>query len=245
MDADIEKAAQWIRQSKHATVFTGAGISVESEIPPFRGEGGLWNKYDPAIADISYFRAHPQESWQWIKEIFYDGWGSKKPNRAHQGIAELEKMGFVKAVITQNIDCLHQGAGSRTVYEFHGTLEYLICGLCRDRSPAREVPLDNLPPRCGQCGGILRPDFVFFGEGIPEPARSLSFQEAWNADVFLVIGTTGEVMPACQIPVLAKNNYARIIEINIAPSTFTHTITDIFLKGKATEIMEKLCARLR
>lgn len=245
MDADIERAAELIRNSKHTTAFTGAGISVESSIPPFRGEGGLWTKYDPAIADINYFRAHPREAWEWIKKIFYDGWGTKKPNLAHQGIAELEKNGLVKTVITQNIDCLHQAAGSRTVYEFHGTLEYLICNICRSRIIVHQVSLDHLPPKCGQCGGILRPDFVFFGEGIPEPARSLSFQEAWNADLFLVIGTTGEVMPACQIPVMAKNNYAKIVEINIAPSTYTHTITDIFLKGKATEVMSQLCALLR
>jgi NAD-dependent deacetylase len=236
----IKRAAQWIKNSRHLTVFTGSGISVESGIPPFRGEGGLWDQYDPRLADISYFRAHPEKSWAFLKEVFYDHFGHAEPNDAHKGIVELEKMGLAKAVITQNVDHLHQDAGSKTVYEFHGTSRTLSCMLCGCQYDSRRISMEVLPPRCSGCMGMLKPDFVFFGEPIPKEANMLSFYEAQIADVFLVIGTTGEVMPACQVPIQARDNGARVIEINLEPSNFTPWITDVFLQGKATEVMNAL-----
>ncbi len=240
MEEIYEQAARLLINAKHAVAFTGAGISVESGIPPFRGENGLWSKYDPTFLDISYFHRHPRESWLLIKEIFYDYFGKAKPNAAHFILAEWEKQGIIKAVITQNIDHLHQLAGSKTVYEFHGTSRFLICSQCHYRVEVTQVSLDELPPLCPKCNGILRPDFVFFGEPIPEPANSRSFQEAQRADVFLVIGTTGEIMPASLIPQIAKEQGARIIEINPSPSQYTHEITDLFLQDKATAAMQKL-----
>lgn len=245
MDFKISQAAEWIKKSKHTTVFTGAGISVESGIPPFRGENGLWNNYDPDLLDISTFRSNPDKSWKVIKEIFYDFLGQAKPNDAHKRIAELEDMGIVKAVITQNIDNLHQEAGNTNVYEFHGTTRTLSCLLCKHTLEAKDITFGTGSPRCPKCSGILRPDFVFFGEGIPKHANMLSFAEAWAADIFLVIGTTGEVMPACMIPIQAKENGARIIEINTEPSSFTLSITDIFLKGKASDIMNRLMDEIK
>jgi NAD-dependent deacetylase len=236
----IVRAAEWIKSSRHTTVFTGAGISVESGIPPFRGKDGLWNKYDPGLFDIGYFHSHPEKSWALIKEIFFDRFGKVEPHEAHKCIAALEKKGFVKAVITQNIDHLHQKAGSQRVYEFHGTSQRLSCVNCKSTYEAEEVSLEKLPPRCGGCGGVLKPDIIFFGEAIPEEARASSFWEAQVADVFLVIGTTGEIMPACQVPYMAKDNGAKIIEVNVDPSNFTYSITDIFLQGKAGEIMPML-----
>ena len=243
--SNYEEAAQIIKNSKHVTAFTGAGISVESNIPPFRGENGLWNKVDPIFIDIRYFRAKPRESWVLIKEIFYDFFGQAVPNAAHYGIAQLEKEGYVKATITQNIDNLHQDAGSVEVYEYHGNSRDLVCLSCGWKTPAANLDLNLLPPLCSRCSEILKPDFIFFGEPIPEPAMSLSFQEAENADVFLIIGTTGEIMPAAQIPRIAKRNGAKIIEINIAPSAYTHQITDVFLQDKATVAMTKLLEAMK
>ncbi len=241
----ISSAAQIIKSAKHVTAFTGAGISVESGIPPFRGPEGLWNKYDPIVLDISYFEMHPKESWNVIKEIFYDFFGKAEPNTAHIALAEMEKLGFLKAVITQNIDALHQKAGSKQVYEFHGTSDYLTCLECNKKIKPTEISLTELPPRCSYCGGLLKPDFVFFGEKIPEFAHSKSFEEAGKADVFIVIGTTGEVMPASLVPREAKDNGAIIIEINTERSKYTNHITDIFLQGKASVILSDLLKILK
>ena len=237
---NYQQAAQILKNAQHVTAFTGAGISVESNIPPFRGENGLWNTVDPIFIDIRYFEAKPRESWEKIKEIFYDFFGKAKPNAAHFGIAELEDQGIVKATITQNIDNLHQDAGSSVVYEYHGNSRDLVCLSCGWKTPASRLDLNLLPPLCEKCSEILKPDFIFFGEAIPEPAMSLSFQETDLADVFLVVGTTGEIMPAAQLPRIAKRNGAMIIEINIESSAYTPQITDIFLQDKATVAMTKL-----
>lgn len=237
MDDKICRAAELIKNSRHMIVFTGAGISVESGVPPFRGEGGIWNKYDPNLFDISYFRQHPEKAWTIIKEIFFETFKKVNPHEAHQCIAELEKKGYVKAVITQNIDGLHQKAGSSKVYEFHGTSRTVSCVVCKFPYEREQVSLETLPPRCPQCMGVLKPDFVFFGEPIPRDVSVQSFYEAQISDVCLVIGSTGEVMPACQVPLQAKNHGAQIIEINVEPSNFTYTVTDIFLQGKAGQIM--------
>jgi NAD-dependent deacetylase len=235
------KAAELIRSAKRVCAFTGAGISVESGIPPFRGQGGLWNQYDPKFIEIGYFHEHNQESWALIKEIFYDFFGKARPNAAHKAIAELERRNIVKTVITQNIDNLHQEAGSKNVLEFHGTASRMICLDCRQTFAATSIDLNQLPPECPNCSvGRLKPDFIFFGEGIPEPACSLSFKEAELSDVFIVVGTTGEVMPACMIPAAASQNGASIIEINTSPSRFTESVTDVFLQGTATSVMTKL-----
>ena len=236
----IEEATKIIRKANHVTAYTGAGISVESGIPPFRGDTGLWSKYNPIVLDIDYFHNKPKESWKVIKEIFYDFFGEAKPNKAHFALAELEQLGILKSIITQNIDNLHEEAGSKEVYEFHGTSRNLICTSCSKIFNAEKIDLLVLPPKCDTCGTVLKPDFVFFGESIPEPANSNSFGEAEKADVFLLIGTTGEIMPASLIPHQAKRNGAKIIEINIEQTKFTESITDIFLEGKATEVMSKI-----
>lgn len=232
-------AAKWILESNHVVIFSGAGISVESGIPPFRGENGLWNKYNPVFLDTNYFKAHPKKSWILIKEIFYDFFGEAKPNEAHYIIAELEKKGLIKAIITQNIDNLHQKAGSKNVVEFHGTSKSLTCMNCKKRVFS-DLFLDILPPHCPTCGGLLKPDFVFFGEPIPQKAHENSIKNAISADLFILVGTTGEIMPASTIPYVANDKGAKIIEINIQPSKYTYSIVDIFLKGKATKVFLKL-----
>jgi len=245
MDEKFVKATEIINDSSHVTVFTGAGISVESGIPPFRGENGVWNKYDPSKFSIDYFHQNPKHSWELIKEVFYEIYNEARPNKAHEILAQWENKGIIDAVITQNIDGLHQRAGSNEVYEFHGTTSRLVCLNCNqkvrleDEDDISEL-LADLPPKCPQCGGILKPDFIFFGEGIPQNAYRLSINETKNADLFLVIGTTGEVMPASLLPQEASAKGAKIIEVNIKPSNYTNNITDIFLEGKATKVMQKL-----
>jgi NAD-dependent deacetylase len=234
------EAAELIKRSSRTVAFTGAGISVESGIPPFRGEDGLWSKFDPVFLDIDYFHRYPEKSWKLIKEIFYDFFGKARPNAAHYALAEMEKKGVLHSIITQNIDNLHQNAGSKEVYEFHGNSRDLICENCSKSFLAKTIDLSSLPQRCPYCKTVLKPDFVFFGEPIPEPANANSFSEAKNADLFILIGTTGEIMPASLIPYEAKKNGKQIIEININPSKYTNAITDIFIQGKATEVVPKL-----
>ncbi len=234
------KTVELIQESSYMTVFTGAGISVESGIPPFRGKNGLWSKYNPQLLEINYFYNHPVESWELNEKLFYQVFEKATPNKAHKTIARMEDTGLVQAVITQNIDNLHHEAGNENVFEFHGNSRQLVCIKCGQKYKFKPELIDELPPQCENCQGLLKPDFVFFGEQIPEPVNTLSFEEADKADVFLVIGTTGEVQPASLMPVRAKNNGAWIIEINTEKSTYTDEITDIFLKGKATVIMDKL-----
>ncbi len=236
----IKKAAGLINESRYTTAFTGAGISVESGIPPFRGPEGLWSRYDPMVLDISHFRQDPERSWEVIKEIFYDFFGKAKPNAAHYVLAHLEGTGLLKNIITQNIDNLHQEAGSRNVIEFHGNSHNLVCLQCGKHFGINEIKMDKLPVTCDVCGGLVKPDFIFFGEGIPPVAYQKSLEAARQARVFLVIGTTGEIVPASQLPFMAKENGARIIEVNTRPSNYTRSITDIFLQGKATEVMTAL-----
>ena len=240
LKVNLKKTAEILKQSKYTTAFTGAGISVESGIPPFRGKDGLWSKYNPEILELNYFHQHPKDSWKIIKEIFYDYFGKAKPNAAHFTLAEMEKHNLLHAVITQNIDNLHQKAGNKTVYEFHGTSNKMVCTNCKRKFEANTVHLEELPPKCIACGGLLKPDFIFFGEGIPSLAFQKSIEEAENAEVFFLIGTTGLIQPAASIPYKAKYNGAVIIEVNPERTVFTEKITDLFLQGKAGKVMSQL-----
>lgn len=237
---DIKIAAQLIIDSRRVTAFTGAGISVESGIPPFRGKVGLWSKYDPMILDLNYYINNHEESWPIIKKLFFDFFGNAKPNKAHRILANWEEKGFINDIITQNIDSLHQKAGSKTVYEFHGTSESFICTKCFFKYKISDIDLTNTTPICIECSGLLKPDFIFFGEEIPSLAYKKSVLAAQKSDLFILVGTTGEILPASQIPVLAKQNNCKIIEVNTNHSNFSHSITDIFLQGKATEVFERL-----
>lgn len=231
--------AELICKAKHPIAFTGAGISVESGIPPFRGQGGLWNKYDPGFLTLSTFHRQPEKSWAIIKEIFYDHWGEASPNPAHHALAQLEQMGLLKGIVTMNIDNLHQKAGSAKVIEYHGTIDRMICEKCGKTYPAQKTLTQQIPPKC-TCGAILKPDFIFFEEGIPSQAYSESITLARKTDLVLVIGTTGEVMPACYIPIIAKQGGATIIEINPSASTYTHSTTDIYIPQKAGVALEEI-----
>lgn len=240
MENLLKETTELIRKSKSTIAFTGAGISVESGIPPFRGELGLWNKYNPEVLDLGYYLQNQEKCWRYIREIFYDFFADAKPNSAHLVLAKMEQKGLINSIITQNIDNLHQEAGSKTVHEFHGNSKKLKCLKCGKTYRANQFDFKNIPPRCEIDNEILKPDFIFFGEGIPPEAYANSFDEAEKAEVCLIIGSTGEVMPASQIPRIAKQNGATIIEINPENSMFTNQITDIHLKGKAGEILSEM-----
>jgi NAD-dependent deacetylase len=240
----INEAVNLIRKSKYMVAFTGAGVSVESGIPPFRGAGGLWITTHPIFLEIDFFHKKPFQSWQKIKEIFYDKLGDAEPNIAHEILAKMEKRSFLESVITQNIDHLHQKAGNKYVYELHGTYKQLVCTECNSEYDMSFADLNFLPPTCFVCKGILKPDMVFFNEPIPWFAKKRSFEEAKKSDLMLIIGTNAEVLPAAEIPKIAKKTGAKIIEININPSPFTHSLTDIFIEARATEAMEAIGKKL-
>ncbi len=246
MNSDpIQEAAAVIAAKKNMLIFTGAGVSVESGIPPFRGAGGLWQKVNPDFFDIDHFMSHPVESWKRIRSIFYELWGKSAPNAAHLAFAELERMGVAFSLVTQNIDNLHQMAGSKNVIEFHGTLGRLRCTTCSFSGPPTPDLLAGDPPSCPKCAALLKPDIVFFGESIPAHAMDQSFADAESCSVCLVSGTTGEVMPACMVPHTAKRHGATVIEVNPEESAFTGHITDIYIRGKAGEIMPQLLAEIK
>jgi len=240
LELNLKKAAQIIAEAKHLAAFTGAGISVESGIPSYRGQGGIWTKYNPQVLDINFFQENPEESWKHIRNVFYDYFAKAQPNAAHQILAKWEQEGRLKSIVTQNIDNLHHAAGNVNVIEFHGNSQVMTCTKCAEKYPAKQVNLDKIPPKCPKCNGLLKPDFIFFGEGIPKEAFEQSDFESNNADVFLVIGTTGEVYPAAEIPKNAARNGAKILEINPEDSAFTRNFTTVHLKGKAGEILTRL-----
>ncbi len=208
---------------------TGAGISRESGIPTFRGKGGIFNEDDNDAEEeltISRFMETPEKSWKFLRKIFEAGKG-KKHNRAHEIIAALEN----SVVITQNIDSFHEDAGSKTVYYLHGEFGTGTCTSCKRKSEVKE--------RC-ECGGWVKPDIVFYDEMLDMDVYIAAAEAAEKADIFVIIGTTGLVYPAANIPKSASAAGARIIEINPEESTYTENITDIFIKEKAVRGMEKL-----
>jgi NAD-dependent deacetylase len=240
LEKNIKEAIKLIRKAKYGVAFTGAGISVASGLKPFRGEGGLWEEVNPNFFEIDFFKKKPYQSWKIIKEVFYDNLPNVEPNIAHKVLGGMCERGFIESVITQNVDGLHQKAGSKFVYELHGSIRQLVCTDCMSEYDLGFADLNFLPPTCYMCKGILKPDMVFFNEPIPHFAKKRSIEEAEKADVFIIIGANAEVFPANTIPLKAKENGAKIIEINIKPSQFTENITDVFIRGTSSEILERM-----
>ncbi|QGY39792.1 NAD-dependent protein deacylase [Pseudodesulfovibrio cashew] len=241
----LANAARVLRESRCTLAFTGAGISVESGVPPFRGPGGVWAKYDPAKFEKAYFRRNPEEVWPLLKEIFYSRLVHAKPNPAHYALAELERAGMLDGIVTQNIDGLHQEAGSLVVHEYHGSTRRMQCMKCREFFDASNISLEKLPPPCPVCGGLLKPDFVFFGEGIPTDVHRAATDLAGRAEVCLIVGTGGTVVPAGRIPYIVKNRGGVLIEINLHDTSYSYTVSDYYLQGKAgTRLPELVAATL-
>jgi NAD-dependent deacetylase len=240
MNTQLQQAANLIKNAKHLVAFTGAGISAESGIPTFRGKGGIWDKYDPIILEIDYFTRYPEKAWPHIKDMFYNVIDKAAPNPAHYVLSKWEQQGLLKTIITQNIDNLHQKAGNSRVLEFHGNTRDLVCMNCQKITPVKDADMHQNPVTCPHCKGLLKPDFVFFGEPIPTDAYEQSLQHSLQADVYLIIGTTGIIMPASLLPYEAKKQGAKLIEINITASNYTQQVSDIFLQGKASTILQQL-----
>ncbi len=240
----IGEAAEVLASRKNAVALTGAGISVESGIPAFRGAQGLWERYDPMeYATIGAFVRNPEKVWAMLSEMI-DILARAVPNAAHRGFAELERMGILRSVITQNVDGLHQAAGSRKVIEFHGNAEELVCIACWKRYASRAKIRDGIPPRC-ECGEILKPDLVLFGEPIPWVAQEDAETEAEGCSVLLVAGTSAAVSPACEIPRISKKRGAFVIEINPEETLLTRTVADLHIPAAAGEVVPSLVSAIR
>lgn len=241
----IQRAAEDILHSEKTIALTGAGISVESGIPAFRGSQGLWEKYDPEeYAHIQAFLSNPDRVWLMLKEMF-SLIMMAKPNPAHIGLAELERMGLLSYIVTQNVDGLHQAAGSRNVIEFHGTHRTLSCLKCSTRVNGSSFRLEDLPPRCTRCSSLLKPDVVFFGEPIPWEAQIMSFKESKSCTAMLIIGTSAVVYPAATIPATAKERGAIVIEINKESTPMTNQISDYLICGSAGEIVPAIVEEVK
>jgi NAD-dependent deacetylase len=241
----IQRAAEDILHSKKTIAFTGAGISVESGIPDFRGAQGLWQKYDPdEYAHIDAFHSNPDKVWLMLKDMFQLIMGAK-PNPAHRGLAELERMGLLSSVITQNVDGLHQAAGNMNVIEFHGSHRTLSCLKCSKKIEGASLTLKDLPARCPRCSSLLKPDVVFFGEAIPWEAQVKSLHESKSCNLVLVVGTSAVVYPAASIPITAKEGGARVIEINLEPTPLTDGVSDYLIPGAAGEIIPAIVEEIR
>ena len=243
MRTEVETAAERLKRAGRVLALTGAGISAESGVPTFRGPEGLWRQYRPEeLATPEAFEADPKLVWEWY------AWRREKiaplsPNAAHRALADLESRTEHFLLATQNVDRLHQQAGSRNLVELHGSIWELRCTGCGRSHEDRRVPLGDLPPRCS-CGSIERPGVVWFGESLPEDAVALAWAAARVAEVVLVIGTSSLVYPAAALPQVAKGAGGFVIEVNPERTPLT-PMADVSLRGKAVEIVPALVEAAR
>lgn len=230
-----------LANSSNVAVLTGAGISAESGVPTFRGADGIWKKYNPMeLATFEAFEANPKLVWEWYnyrREIIR----KIKPNPGHYALASLAKYYNNFSLITQNVDGLHRTAGSENIYELHGNIRRNRCLECGKLDFQEEF--ETVPPMCA-CGGRLRPDVVWFGEMLPADAFEASHAAAVRSELFFTIGTSGAVQPAASLPLIAKQNGALVVEINLEPSEISH-LCDIKYHGKAGEILPQIVARIQ
>lgn len=248
----IREIAGWIEKSENIVIFSGAGISTESGIPDFRSPGGIWERYDPREFTYQHFMASAENrktQWQMFREI-YESFAEAEPNAAHLAGAELERMGKLYSVITQNVDGLHQKAGNseEKVIELHGTVEKIECIGCRhhfEKEHLLERVQDTIEDfRCQHCSGILKPAAVLFGEAMPQKEMERANESVSRCDLCFSIGSSLVVYPAAYFPVLAKQHGARLIIINREP-TPADRMADAVVHGSAGEVMEKVLQMLK
>jgi NAD-dependent deacetylase len=247
MSETIEQAAKAIAASRVVIGFTGAGISVESGIPDFRTMGHFWQGFDPTtfekeIDNREVFEKHPEKVWGFFVQAIQT-MEQAEPNEGHKAMAQLGKLGRMAAIIAQNIDGLHQKAGSTDVIEFHGNIMRIHCPNCTARYSWMDVKHREIPPRC-RCGSVLKPDVPLFGDEVDLEAFSASQILAMNADVMLVAGAHGAVAPVNRIPLIAKEHGAFIVEVNKEKSLYTERVTDCFLQGSTGEILPSLARKV-
>lgn len=243
----LEDAAELFRKAKHVVVLTGAGISTPSGIPDFRSEGsGLWSRDEPMeIASLSTFRTAPERFFHWFRplasQIFH-----AQPNPAHTALAEFERAGYQSIIITQNIDGLHQKAGSTQVVEMHGTLRTLSCTQCYKKFPFEEFlkPFieNETIPQCLSCNGILKPDVILFGEQLPQAAWQTAQRATHQCDLMLVAGSSLEVLPVAGLPIQALDHGAHLIVINNTV-TYVNVRADIVITDNVATIIPEIMRR--
>jgi NAD-dependent deacetylase len=244
LQKSIDRARGILSQARHGVAFTGAGISTPSGIPDFRSKGtGMWEKYNPMeTASLTVFRNDPKRYWDWKRPLMLGAWDAQ-PNPAHYALARLESIGLLKAVITQNIDGLHQRAGSKTVLEVHGTIDTMTCPTCQRQYPslqfrlALEQPVGF--PLCPQDNTILKPDVVLFEESLPMKTWKLAEEHSDAADVMIVVGSSLEVYPAAYLPGVAAGHGAKIIVANLSP-TYIDDDAAVLLPADVAEILPAL-----
>ena len=246
----VEEAARLIAAARYCTALVGAGISKESGIPTFRGEGGLWTRLgEPPMDGYQRFLTDPRGWWPDRLEQqrnpleFAQAIDAARPNPGHTALAELERRGYLKHLITQNVDNLHIEAGSRAITEIHGNRRKLRCIACGRRGPARSFTEDEVPPRCDRCGGIVKSDTVMFGEPIPRAALDACFEHAGRSDLMLVVGTSATVYPAADFPLQVLRNGGLIIEVNVDETPFTEYAA-VSLRGPSGVLLPRVLAAL-
>ncbi|HLK69686.1 MAG TPA: NAD-dependent deacylase [Bryobacteraceae bacterium] len=235
---DLEQAREWVAQATAVAVLTGAGISAESGVPTFRGAGGLWKEHKAEdLATAEAFARDPRLVWEWYnwrRELI----AKATPNPGHKALVQLEIRKPRFTLITQNVDGLHDMAGSGKILKLHGDIWRMRCTACGANFPNRRVPLPKIPPHCA-CGGLARPGVVWFGEPLPDGMIKEAEHAAAAAQVFLVVGTSAVVHPAASLIPYAKQAGAKVIEINVEPTQATKTV-DLSLMGPSGEMLPKL-----
>ncbi|MFC2042856.1 NAD-dependent deacetylase [Chloroflexota bacterium] len=245
---DIRCAADIIMGSKYSVVLTGAGVSTPSGIPDFRSsDGGLWTKYDPfEVASLSTFRYNPKKFYNWIRP-FAVQIRDAQPNRAHVGFAHLEETGHIKSIITQNIDCLHQRAGSKNVIEVHGSWESMSCTDCfRSFSSQGHIEpflSEGTIPCCPDCGSVLKPDLVLVGESLPARNWMQAIEASKTCDLMIIVGSSLEIMPVAGLPMRALENGARLIVINHS-ETCIDMRADVVLHEDVAEVIPLIVGKI-
>ncbi len=250
LEALTDKVADLIVNATRVVVFTGAGISTESGIPDFRSPGGIWERFDPDDFTYQKFVSHPEarrKQWQMLREgkLTTDA----KPNPAHYAIAELDRLGKLDCVITQNVDNLHQKAGvpNDKIFELHGNMQWVVCLSCGQRYPLAQIlaRLDTSAeiPDCEVCHGILKPDAVFFGEALPAEVLGEATHRSSGCDLFIVIGSSLVVYPAAYMPSYAVGSRAKLVIINLSPTPMDRQAT-VLIRDKAGETMPRIVERV-
>jgi len=244
----IEQAVNIIRHARCVLAFTGAGVSTPSGIPDFRNPtSGIWKDVDPLeVASMGGFRRNPEAFFQWIRPLAHRI-HQAHPNPAHIALAQMEALGYLGGVITQNIDMLHSRAGSRTIYELHGHLREATCIHCFTVYPAQNMIEQFLDegriPYCTACGNVLKPNVILYGEQLPMEVFMAAKEAVRKADAMIVIGSSLAVAPASDIPLLAARNHSKIIVIN-KESTFIDPLADVVIHANAADILPGILCRL-
>ncbi|MCX8125775.1 MAG: NAD-dependent deacylase [Dehalococcoidia bacterium] len=274
----VTRAAQDLVASRYAIALTGAGISTESGIPDFRGPQGIWTR-NPEAEKAAYrsyreFVADPKR-W-WVSRLtstskIFSGWEEALPNPGHHALVELERLGIIRTVITQNVDGLHEKAGTKNLIEYHGSIHKLRCSVCNRRYHREEYDLetllvqDRLPPQCRECGGVVKTDGVAFGEPIPSDVARRSLEEVARCDLMLICGTSAVVYPFASLPRIARERKAererlagsglyvvekvpavKIIEVNLEPTPLTRDgISDYLIQGRTGEVLPQIVALVK